>query len=98
MPDLNVVAVIIAKPGSEDVVRDALESLVEPTRAEAGCLSYVLFESHSAPGTFITEEVWTSEDDLAGHMDTPHLQAALAAAGEHLAVAPAIHPLVPIGG
>jgi hypothetical protein len=29
-------------------------------------------------------------------MQTPHLQAALAAAGSSLAVAPAIHPLVPL--
>ena len=37
MPDLNVVAVLKAKPGSESALRDALTSLVEPTRAEPGC-------------------------------------------------------------
>jgi quinol monooxygenase YgiN len=97
MPDINVVAVIKARPGSDDVVRAALTSLIEPTRAEAGCVSYTLFESESEPGTFITEEVWKSHEDLAGHMNTPHVAAALGAAGEHLAAEPAIHPLVPVG-
>lgn len=46
---VNVVAVITAKPGSEDAVRAALEALVAPTRAEAGCLSYDLSESVAAP-------------------------------------------------
>lgn len=32
MADLTVVAVLIAQPGKEDVVRDALVALVPPTR------------------------------------------------------------------
>jgi quinol monooxygenase YgiN len=96
MSDLHVVAVISAKPGSEDIVRDALASLIEPTRGEDGNISYTLSESEAAPGTFITEEVWRSHEDLGAHMTTPHIQAALGIAGEHLAAPPAIHPLSPI--
>jgi quinol monooxygenase YgiN len=96
MPDLNVVAIIKAKPGSEDVVGDALSALVEPTRAEEGCLAYDLFGSAIDTSTFITVERWTSQEALDGHMQSAHLQAALAAAGEYLAVAPDIHPLVPL--
>lgn len=43
MSDLNVVAVLKAKPGSEQVLGDALAALVEPTRAEEGCTGYELF-------------------------------------------------------
>jgi quinol monooxygenase YgiN len=96
MSDLHVVAVISAKPGSEDTVRDALASLIEPTRAEEGNVSYTLSESEAAPGTFITEEVWRSHDDLGAHMTTAHIRAALEIAGEHLAAPPAIHPLSPV--
>ncbi|MDQ6732098.1 MAG: antibiotic biosynthesis monooxygenase [Actinomycetota bacterium] len=56
MPDLNVVAVLKAKAGSDAVLQDALAGLVAPTRAEDGCISYELFRSASDPSTFITVE------------------------------------------
>ncbi|RFA12733.1 antibiotic biosynthesis monooxygenase [Subtercola boreus] len=94
MPDLNVVAILKAKPGSEQIVGDALRGLVEPTRAEEGCLSYELFVSAASPTTFITIEKWRSQNDLDGHMKTPHIAEALGTAGEHLAEAPDINPLI----
>jgi quinol monooxygenase YgiN len=93
--DLPVVAVIVAKPGSEDAVRAALQALVAPTLAESGCRSYTLHESVAQPGTFITLESWGGPGDLDAHMASPHIAAALAATEGHLAVAPAIHPLTP---
>jgi quinol monooxygenase YgiN len=96
MSDLSVVALIIAKPGSEDIVRGALEGLVPPTREEAGCRSYDLYESATAPGTFVTIEAWGAQSDLDGHVASPHVAATFATAGDHLAVAPAIHVLNPV--
>ena len=96
MADLQVVAVITAKSGSEKLVRDALNALVEPTRSEPGCLSYHLFESASDPTAFITVETWRSQHDLDEHLQTPHVQQALGAAGDHLAQPPAVHPLTPV--
>ena len=93
MADLQVVAVLTAKPGSEQVVQDALTALVEPTRAEAGCLSYELFASQADPTVFITVETWKSQADLDAHLQTDHIHQALLAAGDHLAQPPAIHPL-----
>ncbi len=96
MSDLPVVAVIVAKPGSEGPVREALQSLVEPTRAEAGCRGYELYESAAAPGTFVTVESWDAQSDLDQHMQSEHVAAALTAAADHLAVPPAIHPLTAV--
>lgn len=93
MPDLNVVAVITAQPGSADQVRVALQALVEPTRAEPGCVKYELFGSGIDPDVFITVEEWRSSADLEAHLQTDHVQTALARAGELLAAPPAIHPL-----
>lgn len=93
MADLRVVGIPKAKPGSEQVVQDALVALVEPTRAEAGCLSYELLASATEPGTFFTIETWTDGGELDAHMQTPHVQQALAAAGDHLAAAPDIQQL-----
>lgn len=97
MPHLDAVAVITAQPGSEEVVGDALRALVEPSRAEAGCISYDLFESAVTPGIFVTIERWRGPADLDAHMQTAHIGAALAAAGDHMASPPAIHPLTPTG-
>ena len=58
MSDLQVIATIPARPESAAVVREALTTLAEATRAEEGCVAYDLFESASAPGTFVTVERW----------------------------------------
>ncbi len=96
MPDLSVVAVLVARPGQEAVLRDALVALVPPTRQEEGCLAYELSESAESPGTFVTVERWRARADLDAHLQTPHVAQAFAAAGDALAVAPAVHPLVPV--
>ncbi|MEJ7633865.1 putative quinol monooxygenase [Aeromicrobium sp.] len=93
---INVVALITAKPGSEDAVREAMAGLVAPTREEPGCRAYALSESSAAPGTFVTIEEWDGPDDLDAHMQTPHIQSALSVLGSELAEPPAIHPLTPI--
>lgn len=94
--NLRVVATIVAKPESVDAVRDGLTALVAESAKEAGNVGYELFESGSTPGTFVTIEVWRSQADLESHMQTPHLQQALTAFGDHLAGPPAIHPLIPV--
>ncbi|MEO5709912.1 MAG: putative quinol monooxygenase [Nocardioidaceae bacterium] len=97
MADLRVVAVIPAKPGSEDTVRAALNTLADASRGHQGCLSYDLFESAASPGTFVTIESWTGQEDLDAHMGTDDVAAAFGAAADHLAGEVAIHPLVPAG-
>ena len=93
---LHVVAVITAKPGSEDAVREAMQALVAPTRAEEGNIAYDLSESLATPGTFVTVEEWSDPSDLDKHMETEHIQSALGVLGSELAAAPAIHPLKPL--
>jgi quinol monooxygenase YgiN len=97
VPDLNVVAVLTAKDGHRDRLQKALISLIEPTRAEDGCISYHLFDSQLNENAFITVEVWRSQADLDAHMQTPHIKAVLESAGDALAGAPEIHPLTPVG-
>lgn len=96
MADLRVIAVIPGKSGSEDVMRAALTALAEATASHEGCTGYDLFESASAPGTFVTVESWRSQADLDAHLQTPDVATALAAADGHLAGDIAIHPLVPV--
>lgn len=97
MTDLQVVAIITAKTGSERLVADALRALVEPARSEQGCIAFDLFTSAADPATFVAIETWRSRDDLDAHLQSPRVQQAFATAGDHLAQAPAIHPLSKAG-
>jgi quinol monooxygenase YgiN len=96
MPNLDVVAVIAAKPGSEPIVEAALKALVAPSRGEPGCISYELFASASVASTFVTVEKWRSQEDLDAHMASPHMVEAITAAGDHFEAFPAIHTLRPL--
>jgi quinol monooxygenase YgiN len=71
---LTVVAEIVSKPGCEQRLREALLSLIEPTRAEEGCLQYDLHESAEKPGHFLFFENWVSRAALDRHLATPHLE------------------------
>lgn len=93
MPNLDVVAVITAKPGGEAIVEGALKTLVVASRDDQGCLSYDLFASDWTPGTFVTIERWQAQEDLDAHMASSHIADVITAAGEHFDGFPAIHTL-----
>ncbi|QBE64972.1 putative quinol monooxygenase [Pseudoduganella lutea] len=78
---LIVVATIIAHPGHEAAVRSALEQVVPPSRAEAGCHRYELHVDNSAPARFVMLEEWTGAAALQEHEATPHFLALAAAVG-----------------
>ena len=53
MTPLTVAAKLKAKNGCEGQLGRALRSLVEPTRAEQGCINHGLHRSHDDPGLLI---------------------------------------------
>ena len=82
---LTVIAKFQAKPGSEDKVKEGLEGMVAPSRAESGCLNYDIFQSNDDPAIFFTYENWTGKDALDAHMETPYFKALDASSKETLA-------------
>jgi quinol monooxygenase YgiN len=68
-------AMVKAKAGEEAAVKEALLSLVEPTRKEPGCLCYNLHQSKSDPTQFMFYEQWANKDALDAHGKTPHMKA-----------------------
>jgi len=96
MPNLDVVAVIAAKSGSEEIVAAALTKLARASRGDTGCISYEIFASDSTPGTFVTIEKWESQADIDAHMASPHIAEMITAAGDHFDGFPAIHTLRPL--
>ncbi|HVA95708.1 MAG TPA: putative quinol monooxygenase [Candidatus Dormibacteraeota bacterium] len=74
---ITIVARFRAKAGREARLRQLLQGLIEPTRAEAGCLLYDLHQSQSDPAQFLFYEIWKCAADVDAHFQTPHLQAML---------------------
>jgi quinol monooxygenase YgiN len=82
---LVILAIITANPGQEDLVRQSLNSLVAPTRAEDGCIQYDLHQDNDTPGAFMFYEIWASRDLWQAHLKTPHIAAHKAATAGALA-------------
>jgi quinol monooxygenase YgiN len=75
MPEtLTVIAYVHAKAGQEARVKQVLEGLIAPTRAEAGCINYELHQSDNDPTHFVFYENWSSDADLDRHAHTPHIK------------------------
>lgn len=72
---LTVIAKFQAKPGSESRYKEELHGMLTPSRAEAGCLNYDVFQSNDDPAIFFTYENWTAQEALDAHMQTPHFKA-----------------------
>ena len=70
-----LVAMVKAKTGQEDAVKEALLSLVEPTRKESGCLCYNLHQAKNDKTQFMFYEQWANKQALEAHGKTPHMKA-----------------------
>ena len=64
-----------AKPQLIQQVKKTLLSMIEPTRAEQGCIEYNLHQSADDPSVFFFYEIWESKEALDSHTKTPHLMA-----------------------
>lgn len=82
--ELTVIARLKAKAGMEDIVSASLKQLIAPTRAEAGCLDYVLHRDNNDPAIWILYERWVSRAALDAHFQQPYMQQLLASAPQML--------------
>ena len=82
---VTVVATFKAKPGKQATVREAIEAVIAPTRAEPGCINYDLHQSTEDPDLFMLYENWTSKKDLDEHLAMPYLKDLIAKADAMLA-------------
>jgi len=62
-----------AIPGHEEELFGLLMALVEPTRAEPGCMIYELHRDPADPGHFMFYERFANQEALDFHVATPYL-------------------------
>lgn len=87
---LDVVAILVARPGHEAALADILAACVAPSRAEAGCRAYALHRDRDRPGRFVFIERWADEAAFAAHQETPHFLALVEAVGDHVETPPEV--------
>jgi quinol monooxygenase YgiN len=58
----TVIAFLEAKPGKESELKQRLEDVVEPSRAENTCLEYRLHQDLNNPAQFVIYENWKSKE------------------------------------
>ena len=90
MTTLRVVAHLRAKPDKIEETREALCSLIDPTRAEDGCIQYELMQNAADPTDFTFVEEWSGDAALDAHLQTEHIQLVVSKADELLAAPPDI--------
>jgi quinol monooxygenase YgiN len=75
MPEpMTMIAQFQAKPGQEQKLLDAVNAMIEPSLAEAGCLGYRPMVDPNKPGAMICVETWRDQAALDYHFDTPHFR------------------------
>jgi quinol monooxygenase YgiN len=75
---MKVILRLAAQPDKVEDLKAILTGLVAPTRKEAGCLSYEIFQNRADPCDFTFVEEWASDTALDAHWKAPHVQDALA--------------------
>ncbi len=71
---ISIIAVLKAKPGKTNALKQALTALLLPTRREPGNIEYDLFQLRDTPDVFYVRESWRGQAGLDDHIALPHFQ------------------------
>jgi quinol monooxygenase YgiN len=82
---LYIFARLDPQPGKELQVRDALMRVLEPTRAEPGCLRIHVYASTRGPVVFFIHSEWIDEPAFDAHVELPHTRQFVAAVEDLIA-------------
>lgn len=93
---LTILAVLHAQEGQRENLKAALSALIEPSRAEAGCLDYAVFQLQEEPDTFYVRESWRGQEGLDQHIALPHFQHFMSIMNTLLSEPLKLIPLIPV--
>lgn len=75
MKELKIVATLVVKPEFQSELVKVFCTLVDETRKEAGNISYELHQDIQNPLKYIIWEVWSSQEAIDSHNESPHFKA-----------------------
>ena len=64
--------VFVAKDENVAELKALLETMVEASRVEDGCLLYNIYQMKDKPNTFVVIETWENDKALDGHKNSAH--------------------------
>lgn len=67
-----------ARTGQLDRLRTEVLAIIEPTRAEPGCMEIHLYEEKNASGTLFIHSRWKDDAAIDTHLQLPHMKPFLA--------------------
>ncbi|MBL7009346.1 MAG: antibiotic biosynthesis monooxygenase [Planctomycetes bacterium] len=85
-----IAAEVTAAAGKREELITCCRSMLQPSRAEPGCLSYRFFEDPDQPGRLLFFEEWLDQAAIDFHFATDHFQAFGERIADLLEAAPAI--------
>lgn len=71
---LTIVASYLVREGELEPVHHALRQMVEPTRAEPGCLGYDVFVDQNNERLIVLYERYEGPEAFQAHLDSAHFQ------------------------
>jgi quinol monooxygenase YgiN len=69
----TVMVVVEAKPEKVEELKEALLSVVAPSRAESSCLEYRLHQDKNNPAQFMLYENWESDEAHQKQFEKPYI-------------------------
>ncbi|MDA8514618.1 putative quinol monooxygenase [Citrobacter sp. Igbk 14] len=93
---ISIIAVLKAKPGKTNALKQALKALLLPTRREPGNIEYDLFQLRDTPDVFYVHESWRGQAGLDDHIALPHFQSFILQMNDLLAEPLRLDYLTPI--
>lgn len=73
MTQLTNIAFIRAKKGRGPELGEQLLNLIAPSKAEPGCIDYIIHRSNDDPDMWCVYENWRTAGDLTAHFALPHM-------------------------
>ncbi len=94
---VKIVAVLTALPGKTDALEALLETMVVPCRAEPGNLRWDVWRDQADPNRFVLDELYTGNEAIAAHRETPHFKDYVSKIGDLATRAPLVLDPVQVG-
>lgn len=95
--EVQLVAILTARPGQESALRDAIVSIIPAVRGEAGCLEYAMHVDRENPDRIVMFERWSDQQALDDHGSAAPFQSLAAEFDTLLAKPVELIPLQRIG-
>lgn len=72
--EIVLIARLKVKKGAEEEAKQAALAIVEPSRAEDGCINYDMHQVIDDPTIFVWHETWANKTTLEAHGNSEHFK------------------------